>query len=852
MLRLLTLGTVDLRDADGRELRSVLQQPKRLALLVYLALEGGTRYTRRDVLLDLFWPELDQAHARAALRRALYFLRKALGETLIEARGDEELRLDEEQLWCDAPAVRVHLASGGVEEALALYQGPLLPGFYIAGAAGAERWLDGARRALGQELAEAAWVLAESLETPSATALALGRRAVEVGPDASRSLERLLHLHGRLGQAQEGLARYDDYARRLQLDSGQAPPPELQHLADGLRRMTGSASLPQAEVPFAIAILPFTVHGDAALDYLGEGLMDLLATALDGVGEFRTLDPRSVLAARREMPAWEPGPVPDNATHTISGSVIAADGYVRVGAVLRDRAGRSISRAESQADSDTALFELVDEIVRQLLTRQPDSPAQRLVRLAGLTTPSLPALRAWLQGEHEFRLGRYVAALDAYQLAARTDPAFALAHYRVAGAAAANAMLGPAIAASQLAYQHRGRLSERDRLLVEAQHAWLRGGVDEAERRYQAIVATHPDDLEAWSLLGDLLLHHNPYRGRSIRAAREPLERAARLDPRHVSTLSKLARLDALEQRTTALRNRVREIVALSPAGDRALAMRALAAFAIADQEAMTAVESELQTAPALTLAITFTDVALYTPDLSAVDRLGRAILPMVRSPELQAVCHGMLAHLAAARGRLDQAVASLAEAEALDRGWGLTVRGLLLAVPFLPWPEGTVTAVRQALEEWEVEMAAPNVALPLALHNGLQPHARAYLLGLLAARQGDVSGTVAAAEMLAELPASPDHLVLLQRFGRTLAAELRVLRGDPIGALRELGSVPGEVWFQLAVASPLYAGTHARWRRGQLLQRLGRNVEAAGWLESLAERSPWELPYRQPRRSAE
>jgi DNA-binding SARP family transcriptional activator len=54
MIRLRTLGALDLRDADGQELRGVLAQPKRAALLAYLALATPRGYHRRDTLLALF------------------------------------------------------------------------------------------------------------------------------------------------------------------------------------------------------------------------------------------------------------------------------------------------------------------------------------------------------------------------------------------------------------------------------------------------------------------------------------------------------------------------------------------------------------------------------------------------------------------------------------------------------------------------------------------------------------------------------------------------------------------------------------------------------------------------------
>src|SRR5438132_14132780 len=49
---------------------------KALALLVYLAVEGGIH--PRKTLSESFWPELDAEHGRAALRATLLDLRKLL------------------------------------------------------------------------------------------------------------------------------------------------------------------------------------------------------------------------------------------------------------------------------------------------------------------------------------------------------------------------------------------------------------------------------------------------------------------------------------------------------------------------------------------------------------------------------------------------------------------------------------------------------------------------------------------------------------------------------------------------------------------------------------------------------
>src|SRR6184192_1612810 len=92
MIELRTLGALDLKAAEGRAVHSILAQPKRLALLAYLAVQ--TAGARRDSVVALFWPELDTAHARGALRQSLRFLRRELGDGILNGHSDEAIALD--------------------------------------------------------------------------------------------------------------------------------------------------------------------------------------------------------------------------------------------------------------------------------------------------------------------------------------------------------------------------------------------------------------------------------------------------------------------------------------------------------------------------------------------------------------------------------------------------------------------------------------------------------------------------------------------------------------------------------------------------------------------------------------
>src|SRR6266446_9929092 len=104
MIELRMLGRLSLTGADVREVRALLGQPRRLALLAYLAAASPPGFHRRDTVLALFWPELDQEHARAALRQALHVLRTTLGADVVVTRGDDDIGLDSALLWTDVAA----------------------------------------------------------------------------------------------------------------------------------------------------------------------------------------------------------------------------------------------------------------------------------------------------------------------------------------------------------------------------------------------------------------------------------------------------------------------------------------------------------------------------------------------------------------------------------------------------------------------------------------------------------------------------------------------------------------------------------------------------------------------------
>ena len=240
MIRLRVLGPVELTDDGGVELRTILAQPKRLALLVTLVV-GPPGFRRRDSLLALLWPELDQTHARAALNQAVRFLRKEVGDlsgTVIVSRGAEEIGVASSGFWCDAMALREHVEAGRHREALELYRGDLLPGFFTDHGGGLQEWLERERTLLRLTAAKAARTVAGIHEQAGdlTPAVAAARRALELAEADERVVRELMQLLDRLGDRAGAIQVFEEFSTRLSADFNASPAPETRQLIEQIRK----------------------------------------------------------------------------------------------------------------------------------------------------------------------------------------------------------------------------------------------------------------------------------------------------------------------------------------------------------------------------------------------------------------------------------------------------------------------------------------------------------------------------------------------------------------------------------------------------------------------------------------
>lgn len=252
MSELLTLGRVRLVGGDGSDSSTSGRQPKRVALLAYLALEATAGPVRRDVLVALFWPELGDEEARRALRQALHHIRRAIGSDVFVSTGDE-LSLLQDALHCDASTFERLAGEGRFEDALALYRGDFFDGFHVEDVAPElEEWIERTRARLKRRAATTAWSAADAAAGAGngERAIEFGRRACDLEPDQEAGWRRLMTLYDQLGDRAGALRAYEALASRLEREFDAKPAAETRALAERIRTSERSAVLPSiAEDP---------------------------------------------------------------------------------------------------------------------------------------------------------------------------------------------------------------------------------------------------------------------------------------------------------------------------------------------------------------------------------------------------------------------------------------------------------------------------------------------------------------------------------------------------------------------------------------------------------------------------
>ncbi|MGD9145892.1 MAG: bacterial transcriptional activator domain-containing protein, partial [Anaerolineae bacterium] len=238
---------------------------KAVALLAYIAVTGKSH--RRASLVNLLWPEYDRTRGRAALRRTLYVLRKALpgawldvdreqvglnpcpvpstgsGQALSTSSGQVPSTSSGQGLWVDVDQFRQHLALcethghppaqvcpacvAPLTEAVTLYRGDFLSGFGLRDSVNFDDWQFFQADVLRRELAGALERLVQwhNLQREFTPAVGYARRRLALDPLDEGAHCDLMCSYAWSGQRSAALRQYDECVAILQ-DQLDVPPRE--------------------------------------------------------------------------------------------------------------------------------------------------------------------------------------------------------------------------------------------------------------------------------------------------------------------------------------------------------------------------------------------------------------------------------------------------------------------------------------------------------------------------------------------------------------------------------------------------------------------------------------------------
>ena len=477
-----------------------------------------------------------------------------------------------------------------------------------------------------------------------------------------------------------------------------------------------------------VVIAPFRVAGaDASLAYLREGMVELLSTRLADDSSARSVDPGAVLGAWRAAGLTAAEDVARSvavrvaselgASRVVFGSVVGTPAKLLVTAsVVRVPGGEVIADASVEGTSDS-LGTLVDRIAVELLAVE----AGERDRLARQGTPSLAALRAYLEGQAQYRRGDYSSAVQHYERALQSDSTFALAALRLAVASDRINDAEQHDRALALAWAAREQLSEADaaHLLAFAGPRYPSPSPEtEQLASWQRAVTLAPDRADVWYELGERYFHDGAVLGLADARDRSnaALRRALDLDPGHTPSRRLLVLLAARARDTAALAELATPRALSDSMGDLGDFMRWRVALARNDSTEQQRVREGIpRMSPSNLRAI-----AMATQfDAVGVEDGTRAIriLRLSRSPRAADQLDGLLADhsLALNEGHPVRALDVTEQLQDVQPGWRAHLRLRILDEIYADGARRSSDGAEEAAEQLSIRVSRGPEATPAA-----------------------------------------------------------------------------------------------------------------------------------------
>jgi hypothetical protein len=595
-----------------------------------------------------------------------------------------------------------------------------------------------------------------------------------------------------------------------------------------------------------VAVAPFDVLG-RDLELWREGLVDVLSRNLDGAGPLRTVSPTIVI--RRWRGRADPESAAELGQQTgarlaVFGQLVGTSGdSVRMSASLYDVVrGATIGDADVRGSKES-VDRLADSLTVRLLRELGRTRPIGAARLATFGSGSLAALKAFLQGEQEYRRSNWDSALVEYQRAVELDTGFALAYSRL------GAILGWqrwAFDSLSDAYTLRAGalnrgLAPRESLLIAADSVaaflfstapagleyW--SGVRRLFRTVDETAARYPEDPLVWQAVGEARTHFGFFTGAPSTWALEAFDRAIAADSAFAPAYFHPAELGLYVGGPPRALRYVDAYLALGPTDRYAEGMRLLRALLAPEATSAVDLGRWLDTASADVLSTAYLALEQQTDSAELATRLARLMVgrPGEKPWSEPAFGRRQLARQLLRRGHLREARAVVGEPRGRTK-WQYAQAVLLGAVPpdsaaltFRRWlrdrdgwaaralwwwaERGDTTAVRQFMASQDSVMRGDGEAF--------RPFYAQAAPAYLALARRDT------ARALEQFMALPDSLCMVCAFERLARVRLLAAKGRDREAAARLE----------APLQPGPEGLEVVWalERGRVNERLGNRAKA-------------------------
>lgn len=286
------------------------------------------------------------------------------------------------------------------------------------------------------------------------------------------------------------------------------------------RQALAGDALPQVAGKKLVAVMYFENRsGTSELDWLREGLADMLITGLSRSAQLTVLD-RQQLHRLLERTGQRPGETiqpaqaldisrRSQAESFVLGSFARLGEKLRVDLQLYDtRSGRLVASESLTVDRVEQILTQVDLLTFKLAARLGAAPTQQEQRagLGDVMTDNLEAYRSYsLAVEKTYEL-QSAEAIALFEKAVALDPQFAMAYGRIGYTYAVTEQFAEkAKPYLEKAFQLSNRLTEKDRFYINAWYSIANLDYAGAIRSFRKIISQYPMEVEAYRTLGYLL-----------------------------------------------------------------------------------------------------------------------------------------------------------------------------------------------------------------------------------------------------------------------------------------------------------------------------------------------------------